>query len=250
MSIDPASPQVPSSSSAPKNKVLLNPEDLDLKSRREKDIYQKLKGRYFIHTPTLDPLLLLETGMGVEFDLIFRMLEWTNFWDITELGSRLLTIEFLCTLQVCEGGIVFRMFKQDIMLSWRELSDHLGFSSRCLLDIDAGLPNFDRNQFWREISRDESFNQPRTSDMEHPTLRMFHKWIGYNLFFRDDIRKVRIGDLQLLYAAINKTAVSPVKLLVSHWLAIPTLQGPVGCTSLVTRLAIKLKLLENSSLEF
>jgi hypothetical protein len=43
--------------------------------------------------------------MGVEFDLIFRMLEWTNFWDITELGSRLLTIEFLCTLQVCEGAL-------------------------------------------------------------------------------------------------------------------------------------------------
>lgn len=250
MSVDPAPQQAPSSSSAPRIKVLLKPGDLDLKSRREKDIYQQLKGRYFIHTPTLDPLFLLETGMGTEFDLIFRMLEWTNFWDITELGSRLLTIEFLCTLQICEGGIVFRMFKQDIMLSWRELSDHLGFSPRCLLDIDTGLPNFDRNQFWREISRDLSFNQPRTSDMEHPTLRMFHKWLGYNLFFRDDIRKVRIGDLQLLYAAINKTAVSPVMLLVSHWLAIPTLQGPVGCTSLVTRLATNLNLLENSSLEF
>ncbi len=160
MSVDPAPQQAPSSSSAPRIKVLLKPGDLDLKSRREKDIYQQLKGRYFIHTPTLDPLLLLETGMGTEFDLIFRMLEWTNFWDITELGSRLLTIEFLCTLQICEGGIVFRMFKQDIMLSWRELSDHLGFSPRCLLDIDTGLPNFDRNQFWREISRDLSFNQP------------------------------------------------------------------------------------------
>jgi hypothetical protein len=40
--------------------------------------------------------------------------------------------------------------------------------------------------------------------MKHPTLRMFHKWLGYNLFHRDDIRKVRVGDLQLLYAAIKK----------------------------------------------
>jgi len=49
--------------------------------------------------------------------------------------------------------------------------------------------------------------------MEHPTLKMFHKWLGYNLFHRDDIRKVRIGDLQLLYAAVNKVPTSPVTLL-------------------------------------
>ena len=86
--------------------------------------------------------------------------------------------------------------------------------------------------------------------MKHPTLRMFHKWLGYNLFYRDDIRKVRVGDLPLLYAAINKVLTSPVKLLVSHWLSIPSLHGPVGCTSLITRLASSLHLLENSSLEF
>jgi len=117
------------------------------------------------------------------------------------------------------------MLKQEIMLSRRELSDHLGFSSRCILDIDTDLPNFERNQFWREISRDEYFFQPRTSDMEHPTLRMFHKWIGYNLFYHDDIRKLRVGVLQLLYASINKIPISPVTLLVAHWLSLPSLQG-------------------------
>jgi len=73
------------------------------------------------------------------------MVGWTNVCDITELGSRLLTIEFLYTLQYYEGGITFRMFKQDIMLSWRELSDRLGFSSRCILDIDSDFPNFERH---------------------------------------------------------------------------------------------------------
>ena len=73
---------------------------------------------------------------------------------------------------------------------------------------------------------------------------MFHKWLGYNLFYRDDIRKVRVGDLQLLYAAINKVPTSPITLLVSHWLSIPSVQGPVGCTSLITRLAFNLHLLE------
>jgi len=136
------------------------------------------------------------------------------------------------------------------MLSWTELSDHLGFSSRCILDIDSDLPNFERHQFWREISRDEYYVQARTSDMEHPTFRMFHKWLGYNLFHRDDIRKVRVGDLQLLCATINKIPASPVTLLVSHWLSIPSLLGPISCTSLITRLASSLNLLENLSLEF
>ena len=66
----------------------------------------------------------------------------------------------------------------------------------------------------------------------------------------DDIRKVRVGDLQLLYVAISKVPTSPVTLLVSHWLSIPSLQGPVGSTSLITRLATNLHLLENSSLDF
>jgi len=57
-------------------------------------------------------------------------------------------------------------------------------------------------------------------------------------------------DLQLLYAAINKIPTSPITLLVSYWLSISSLQGPVGCTSLITRLASNLNLLENSSLEF
>jgi hypothetical protein len=79
---------------------------------------------------------------------------------------------------------------------------------------------------------------------------MFHKWIRYNLFPRDDIRKVRVGDLQLLYVVVNKIHILPVTLLVSHWLGTPSLQGPVGCTSLITHLASSLNLLENSSLEF
>ena len=134
MSIDPTPPQAPSSSSDPQAKVLLKIGDLGLKTRREKEVYQQLKNKYFIHTPTLDPILLQEIGMDTEFDLIFQMLGWTNFWNITELGSRLLTLEFLCTLQNYEGRIAFRMFKQDIMLSWRELSNHLGFSSRCIMN--------------------------------------------------------------------------------------------------------------------
>jgi len=63
MSIDPMPPQVPSSSSDTRVKVLLQIGDLGLKTRREKEVFQQLKNKDFIHTPTLDPILLQETGM-------------------------------------------------------------------------------------------------------------------------------------------------------------------------------------------
>ena len=97
MSVDPTPTKAPSSSSSQQVKVLLKIGDLGLKTRREKEVYQQLKNKDFIHTPTLDPILLQETD--TEFNLIFQMIGWTNFWNITELGYRLLTLEFLCTLQ-------------------------------------------------------------------------------------------------------------------------------------------------------
>ena len=107
MSIDLTPLQAPSSSSGTRVKVLVKTGDLGLKIRREKEVLQQLKNREFIHTPTLDPILLTEISMDTEFDLIFRMVGWTNFWDITELGSHLLIFEFLYTLQHYEGGIAF-----------------------------------------------------------------------------------------------------------------------------------------------
>ena len=73
MSIDPTPPQAPSSSSDPQVKVLLKIGDFRLKTRREKKVYQQLKNKDFIHTPTLDPILLQQIGMHTEFDLIFQM---------------------------------------------------------------------------------------------------------------------------------------------------------------------------------
>jgi len=55
----PADPQPPSSSAA--QRVLLTGTHLALKHAREKNIYNKLKSRNFIHTPVLDDVFLDET---------------------------------------------------------------------------------------------------------------------------------------------------------------------------------------------
>ena len=77
-----------------------------------------------------------------------------------------------------------------------------------------------------------------------------HKWLGFYLFPRQDFCTVRNDELKLLYAMINRKKVSPVKLMMGHWLEIPSLKGDVGCTSLVTCIAKNLGLLEDASVTY
>jgi len=77
-----------------------------------------------------------------------------------------------------------------------------------------------------------------------------HKWLGFSLFPRSDFHTVRNDELKLLYAMIKRKKVSPMKFMMNHWLEIPSLKGDVGCTSLVTRLAKHLGLLEDASLTY
>jgi hypothetical protein len=64
----------------------------------------------------LDSELLQEAGMDSELDLIFALVGCWSFWNITEQGSKLLTIEFLCTLQTTATGITFRLLRQKLSL--------------------------------------------------------------------------------------------------------------------------------------
>ena len=69
-----------------------------------------LKNQDFVLTPSYDLALLQSIGMNSEFDLIFKTIGWENAWDIYEQGCKLLTIEFLCTLQPTDLEVSFRLF--------------------------------------------------------------------------------------------------------------------------------------------
>jgi hypothetical protein len=84
--------------------------------------------------------------MDTEFQLVFRNLVWENAWVVVEQGSRLLTTEFLCTLQLGDNEVDFRMFNKCFTVSWKNLSKMLGFADNCSLDIDAALHDFDRTR--------------------------------------------------------------------------------------------------------
>jgi hypothetical protein len=120
-----------------------------------------------------------------------------------------------------------------------------------LVDLDDALEDFEKCKFWTKISKHSDFYSHRTSDIEHPTHRFFHKWLGFTFFPHDDTSKVRVADLQLMYAAVKKIKILPIRLLVAHWLVVPTYRvGPIAICSLVTRIASNLNMLQGASLNF
>jgi hypothetical protein len=113
--------------------------------------------------------------MDSEFELIFHNIGWEEAWHLNENGSRLLTIEFLCTLQLGEDEISFRLFNQSVSLSWKNFSNMLNFHESCKIDVEDALPNFDRTQFWQDISGETVCFRPCTDEIHNPTLRFIHK---------------------------------------------------------------------------
>jgi len=47
----------------------------------------------------------------------FRIIGWEDDWEITELGSRLLTIEFISSLDFDDDNVSLRMFNKPFTLT-------------------------------------------------------------------------------------------------------------------------------------
>ena len=121
MQIDVPSPAVgaPTGSSLAKRYILLEEKHLKFWNKMEKEAYKQLKTWRFIHTSVYDPALLHITGMDLEFEIIFRTVGWENVWHIDELGSKLLTAEFLCTMQTTDSEVTFRLFGKEFSIPWK-----------------------------------------------------------------------------------------------------------------------------------
>ena len=120
---------------------------LDLEGAREMQAYNLIQNHEFIHMPAYDPDLLQKIGMDTEFATIWKAIGWENVAPVDELGSCLLTIQFLCSLQEVEGRITFCLFEKEHYLTWRNLSSHLGFSTKFSIDLDHALKSFNHHEF-------------------------------------------------------------------------------------------------------
>ena len=90
---------------------------LDLEGNREMQAYNLIKNHKFIHTSAYHPDLLRKIGMDSEFAIIWKAVGWENVAPVDKQGSRLLTIQFLCSLQEVENGITFCLFEQEYYLT-------------------------------------------------------------------------------------------------------------------------------------
>ena len=128
-------------------------------------------------------------------------------------------------------------------MSWKELSTVLGFHHKCSLDIEQATRGYHRESFWHTISGLNAYTHPRCNDIQHLTLCLMHKWVALTCFPRDNVWTVRIDELRILYAMVNKIKIAPVQEMVRRWLGNFRMIGPVECTSLVTRIATSLGVL-------
>jgi hypothetical protein len=126
--------------------------------------------------------------MDIEFNTIFATIGWRNLVPINEPSVKLLMMKFLCTLQILKARdrVSFCMFNSYFTCTWRRLSDLLGFDSDCVLDFNVALPNFRKEQFWKEISDKDICHRPRNSDLQLSTFRFTHRFISLILFPRPE----------------------------------------------------------------
>ena len=129
-----------------------------------------------------------------------------------------MAIQFLCTLVETDNGISFRFFGSEFSLSWKELSTVLGFHHKCSVDIENVTRGYHKESFWHTISGLNAYMQPHCNNIQHPTLHLMHKWLALTCFSRVDIRTVRVDELRILYAMVNKIKIAPVQEMVRQWL--------------------------------
>jgi hypothetical protein len=116
-------------------RCLLNDADLDLVDNQERQAYYMLSDREHAHTREYSPELLKKIGMDVDFRAIWKAVGWQRFLVVDEPGSRLVTLQFLCTLKEIEDGISFRFFHKEYTLTWKGLSTLFGFHDSCKIDL-------------------------------------------------------------------------------------------------------------------
>jgi hypothetical protein len=190
--------------------------------------------------------------MDTKFTTIWKVIGWENVSPVDEQASHILTIQFICSLKEVEGGITFYLFEKEYYLTWKNLSSHLGFNTKCSIDLDYSLRGFNHHEYWRVILGQNVVSkfQPHNMNIPHPTLRFMHQWIAMTLFSRQDICFVYHAKIQLFYAMLKKTKVTPMKEMFNHWLETIKASTTITCTSLVTRIAASIGALDGQDVTY
>jgi hypothetical protein len=151
-----------------------------------------------------------------------------------------------------DDSISFRLFGNEFYLTWKVLSHHLGFGPLLPVSLEKACRGFNHHEFWGLISGQVVHGKfaPWCNDIQNPTLHLMRKWLAITLFPRNDVCPVNNNELMILYAMANKIKISPVKGMVKQWLTNFKMTGPIECTSLITRIASSMGILDGNVIPF
>jgi hypothetical protein len=92
--------------------------DISIHTTEEMEKYGSLRYREFAHTHIYDVNLLERVGLDKELSTILWTIGWGKFYEEPRLGSRLLTLEFLMTIEIVEKSrksfVKFHLFGKSI----------------------------------------------------------------------------------------------------------------------------------------
>jgi len=137
--------------------------------------------------------------MDVESAHVWQAVGSDGFVPVEENGSRLVTIELLCTLQEADDGVCSRFFRKEYYCSWKIFSHHFQFNARLMISLEKACRGFNCHDFWGLISGQVVHGKcaPWYNEIRNPTLHLTHKSVAITLFPMDDVRTVHNDKLIL-----------------------------------------------------
>ena len=78
--------------------------------------------------------------MNLDYACVWHAVGWDGFVPVEENGSRLLTIQLLCTLDKVDNSVCFRFFGNKYYFNWRNFSHLLGFNARLPISLEKACP--------------------------------------------------------------------------------------------------------------
>ena len=102
-------------------RVLTMVEQIAIKNDYEREALELLKKQSFGHAKRFDTHFLMKTGLKQDMNQAFIAVGWENFAYVVELGSQLLTMEFLISLAIEETStktkVYFRFFNKQFEMT-------------------------------------------------------------------------------------------------------------------------------------
>ena len=86
--------------------------------------------------------------------------------------------------------------------------------------------------------------------IHNPTLRVLAKWLAMVVHPHADLRLCSLPELQYMYAMAKQIRCSPVRTMLAHWQKMISSRSPIDMTSLVTRIARYVGVMDNAEVIF